>query len=189
MGIADAIIQVYTWSAFLVILIISLDWVVPRVVNRLSDAIDAVDVNGDPMRRVYLMVISAYAVVATWFHTLFIMVLVFIGCNLLSMTSNFAILKFLKVILIYVSNPAYVFAFIHNRHLPYHALVMLCSVTYGFMTSTLYVQDAEMRDPQAVKSKYMRVLMISTVCMIMSYVMYAVWNVINAFNSRASGKS
>jgi hypothetical protein len=176
MAFVDVVPEVLTWSVFGAILIMSLDWVVPSVVNRLNDALDANAMNREPVRRTLLVVVFAYCVVATWYNILIFMVLSYVACLFATMLAHYALFDTFKNFLLTVANPGMVFAFILPKHLPFHGLLWLSMCLFGLVALTFYVSDEDLRDRGKLRVKFMRLTVVSLFSALTLYMIYALWS-------------
>jgi hypothetical protein len=166
-------IQAYTWTVFILLLLVSWDTVLAKIMDRMNDDTDMADANAEPVRRTYILVLVAYSVICVWFRIMLLMIFGFVGCSLISMTAHYAMSKLLEKALVWIANPAYIFDSVTTMHMPFHATVAALAVVYAFTPIVLYIRNPDLvQNKNKLRAKIVRILFGVPFFMLLVYGIY-----------------
>ena len=173
--------QLITWPVFIIVLIISWDMALPSVINRMNDYTDDAEANDEPIRRTFLFALIAYALAMVWFRLLFIFMLGYLGCSVIAMMANYAINPTIEKLMVWLSNPNFVFNSVATTNIPFHAFVLLLAIAYAAVPITNYITTDDLTRKTRTRAKTVRVLFAVPFFMFSVYVIYGLYRLVLSF--------
>jgi hypothetical protein len=177
---ACPVVQSYTWVIFLLLLLISWERAMAKLIDRMNDETESAAFGEDPIRRTFLVALAVYAVVVVWFKMIVLMILGYVGCSLVAMTAHYAISVYIERALVWMSNPAYIFDSVSTSHIPFHAVVGGGVVMYSTIAILMYIRNEDLSNKNVIRAKMLRILMCMPCFMFAVYVVYAFYSFVMA---------
>jgi hypothetical protein len=174
-------VQTYTWGVFWVIMMMSWDAAMPRIIDRLNDDTVTAETNEEPVKRTYIIILAVFAVVLLWIRIIFYMVFGYVACAVVAMAANYVgeISAGAEKAMLWMSNASFIFDCVTTKQLPFHAAISVVAIVYAVLTTMLYVQTSDLQPGRTVKlrAKAVRILFAMPFFMSLIYAVYAIYNI------------
>lgn len=171
------VVQLYTWGIFMAIYLLSWDAAITYTISKLQGDLSAAAGSHRSLRRPYLIVLVAYSIVVAWLQVIYWVLLIFLACAMLCMTSPFGPTYWAKLVRLF-ARPKIVLHFIDLSHVGFHALVVGASMLASALSIGFYITDDDLIHKDTLNSKMLRVLLTAPAAMAAAYAFYVLFCVV-----------
>ena len=186
----SAFVQLWTWMFFLGVFVIAWNLATITALKRFDKQMDI----NDKVRRPFVLVVGMYAFAVATLNIALLSMLAYCICTVMCMTSTYAP-EWWERIMRVIAQPSTVFNCLSIDHMLVHGMYFaIALVTMSIMT-WWYITDEDMRDPERVRHKLIRIIMIVPGSIILvAYLFYGCYSVLTAYTLKkridiASGAS
>lgn len=173
---ACPVVQTYTWAIFIFVMLLAWERAIGRLIDRMNDETEAMLLGEVPLRRTFLVALVIYAIVAVWFKMIVLMIIGYVLCSLVSMTAHYAISKTVERIMVWASNPAYIFDSVSTNNIPFHAVVGVGAASSASIAILMYIRNEDLSNQDVLRAKMLRVLLCVPSFMFVCYIVYALYS-------------